>query len=178
MPGVVYYAAASLDGYIAESDDSIDWLTEYDSGEPDADPMDGYETFYKGVGAMVSGSVTYEWVLENASSWPYPGKPFWVMSSRELRTFEGEDIRFGGTFEEMIASAGDRKLWVVGGGGVASQFAEAGLLDEVRVTVVPVVLGAGKPLFERRLPGPPMRLAGVVPRASGMVELRYDRLSA
>jgi dihydrofolate reductase len=174
----VYYAAASLDGYIAESDDSIDWLTQYDSGEPDADPMDGYETFYDAVGAMVSGSVTYEWVLENASSWPYPGKPFWVMSSRELRTLEGEDIRFGGTFDEMIASAGDRKLWVVGGGGVASQFAEAGLLDEVRVTVVPVVLGAGKPLFERRLPGPPMRLAGVVPRASGMVELRYDRLAA
>ncbi len=178
MPGVVYYAAASLDGYIAESDDSIDWLTQYDGGEPDADPMDGYDAFYADVGALVSGSVTYEWVLENADSWPYPGKPFWVMSSRELSAPEGEDVRFGGTFEEMIASAGDRKLWVVGGGGIASQFAEAGLLDQVRVTVVPVVLGAGKPLFERRLPGPPMRLAGVVPRASGMVELRYDRLPA
>ena len=87
-------------------------------------------------------------------------------------------MRFNGSFEEMIASAGERQLWVVGGGGIASQFAEAGLLDQVRVTVVPVVLGAGKPLFERRLPGPPMRLAGVVPRASGMVELRYDRLPA
>ena len=178
MPGVVYYAAASLDGYIAESDDTIDWLTQYDGGEPDADPMDGYDAFYAEVGALVSGSVTYEWVLENADSWPYPGKPFWVMSSRELPAIEGEDIRFGGTFAEMIDSAGDGKLWVVGGGGVASQFAEAGLLDQVRVTVVPVVLGAGKPLFERRLPGPPMRLAGVVPRASGMVELRYDRLPA
>ena len=178
MPGVVYYAAATLDGYIAESDDSIDWLTQYDGGEEDADPMDGYDAFYEDVGALVSGSVTYEWVLENASSWPYPGKPFWVMSSRELSPPEGEDVRFGGTFAQMVESAGDRKLWVVGGGGVASQFAEAGLLDQVRVTVVPVVLGAGKPLFERRLPGPPMRLAGVVPRASGMVELRYERLPA
>ena len=83
-------------------------------------------------------------------------------------------MRFGGDFEEMIASAGDRKLWVVGGGGVASQFAEAGLLDEVWVTVVPVVLGAGKPLFDRRLRGGPMRLTGVLPRSSGMVELRYE----
>ncbi len=175
MPGVVYYAAASLDGYIAESDDSIDWLTQYDGGEPDADPMDGYDDFYAGVGALVSGSVTFEWILANADDWPYPGKPYWVLTSRELPGVERQDVRFNGSHEEMIASAGEGRLWVVGGGGIASQFAEAGLLDQVRVTVVPVVLGAGKPLFERRLPGPPMRLAGVVPRASGMVELRYDR---
>jgi dihydrofolate reductase len=179
MPSrVVYYAAATLDGYIADSEDNIDWLTQYDGGEPDADPMDGYDAFYEDVGALVSGSVTYEWILDNANEWPYPGKPYWVLTSRDLRRVEGQDVRFNGSHEEMIASAGDRKLWIVGGGGVASQFAEAGLLDQVRVTVVPVVLGAGKPLFERRLPGPPMRLAGVVPRASGMVELRYERLPA
>jgi dihydrofolate reductase len=176
---VVYYAAATLDGYIAESDDSIGWLMDYQGAEHAVPPVEGgYDEFYADVGAMVSGSVTYEWVLAHASDWPYRGKPFWVLSSRELAGVEGEDVRFGGTFEEMIASAGDRKLWVVGGGGVAAQFAEAGLLDEVWVTVVPVVLGAGKPLFDRRLPGPPMRLAGVLPRANGMVELRYDRLPA
>ena len=54
-------------------------------------------------------------------------------------------------FERMSESAGEADLWVVGGGNVASQFADAGLLDEVRVTVVPVVLGAGKPLFDRRV---------------------------
>jgi dihydrofolate reductase len=180
MPGVVYYAAASLDGYIAESDDSIDWLTGYEGAEPAPGVTTvpgGYDEFYEDVGAMVSGSVTYEWVLENASSWPYSGKPFWVMSSRELRTLEGEDIRFGGTFEEMIASAGERKLWIVGGGGIASQFAEAGLLDEIWVTVVPVALASGKQLFDGRLQGT-LRLAGVLPRANGMVELRYDRLPA
>ena len=74
----------------------------------------------------------------------------------------------------MIESAGDRNLWVVGGGNVASQFADEGLLDEVIATVVPVVLGTGKPLFDRRLPDGPMRLAGTRTFDTGMVELRYD----
>jgi dihydrofolate reductase len=184
MPSV-YYTAVSLDGFIAESDDTLDWLTEY---EPVAPPVgfepvgpefpDSYEEFYADIGALVSGSVTYEWVLAHTSEWPYPGKPYWVLTSRDLAPLEGQDIRFNGSFEEMLASAGDKKLWVVGGGGVASQFAEAGLLDEVIVTVVPVALGAGKPLFDRRLPGGPMQLTGVLPRASGMVELRYARLPA
>jgi dihydrofolate reductase len=178
----VYYCATSLDGYIAESDDTIDWLTGYQPAPlgPDVEPVGGpfpeeYAEFYEGIGAMVSGSVTYEWILEYGGEWPYPGKPYWVLSSRDLPVPEGRDVRMGGTFEEMIESAGDRKLWIVGGGGVASQFAEAGLLDEVWVTVVPVVLGAGKPLFDRRLPGGPMRLMAALPRSSGMVELRYSR---
>ena len=87
---------------------------------------------------------------------------------------EGQDVRFNGSFEEMIESAGDRKLWIVGGASVASQFADAGLLDEVIATVVPVVLGAGKPLFERPLPGPPLRVTGSLPRPNGMVELRFE----
>jgi dihydrofolate reductase len=77
-------------------------------------------------------------------------------------------------YDEMVGSASEGDLWVVGSGNVASQFADEGLLDEVRVTVVPVVLAKGKPLFERRLAGGPMRLAGVVPRDNGMVELRYE----
>ncbi len=74
----------------------------------------------------------------------------------------------------MIAAAGERNLWVVGGGNVASQFADQGLLDELLVTVVPVVLGEGKPLFDRRLPGGPMQLTGTTAFDSGMVELRYE----
>ena len=89
-------------------------------------------------------------------------------------------IRYAGVpdlYEEMTASAGVRDLWVVGGGNLASQFADAGLLDEVIVTVVPVVLGEGKPLFDRRPPFGPMQLTRVVPRDSGMVELAYEIVS-
>ena len=181
MSRVVYYAAATLDGYIAAPDDTIDWLTSYE-GRPlgeDVEPAaGGYDEFYERVGALVMGSVTYEWILEHAS-WPYAGKRAWVMSSRDLPALEGEDVRVvSGSvtelFDEMAASAGDRVLWVVGGGNVASQFADAGLLNEVIVTVVPVVIGEGKPLLERPIASAPMRLTGALPRSNGMVELRYE----
>ena len=77
-------------------------------------------------------------------------------------------------YEEMVTAAGERNLWIVGGGNVASQFADEGLLDEVLVTVVPVVLGEGKPLFDRRLPGGAMQLIGTRAFDTGMVELRYE----
>jgi dihydrofolate reductase len=189
----VYYCAISLDGYLAEADDSLDWLLNYEgtfehqAAEPG--PMSeggGYERFYAGVRALVSGSVTYEWILDHldvagGGEWPYRGKPCWVLSSRDLRVPEGEgvDVRIvnasvGELYGEMAAAADDGVLWVVGGGGVASQFADEGLLDEVHVTVVPVALGAGKPLFERRLPGGGMQLTGTRTFKNGMVELRYE----
>jgi dihydrofolate reductase len=155
-----YYAAATLDGYIADADDRIEWLTGYrgnyegEDAEPRAMEEGGsYERFYAEVGALVSGSVTYEFILDHISgggSWPYAGKPCWVLSSRDLPVPEGDgvdvrvvDAKVADLYEEMVAAAGARNLWIVGGGKVASQFADAGLLDEVLVTVVPVVLGEG-----------------------------------
>jgi dihydrofolate reductase len=184
---VQYYCAATLDGYIAEVDDTIEWLTGYEAVPPGEDVSTvegGYDDFYADVGALVSGSVTYEFILgelERGSEWPYAGKPCWVLSSRELPLPDGDgiDVRIRDApvsrlFDDMLTSAGGGNLWVVGGGNVASQFADEGLLDEVLVTVVPVVLGDGKPLFNRPLAGDPMRLVGVSPRSSGMVELRYE----
>jgi dihydrofolate reductase len=192
MATTVYYCAASLDGYIAEADDSLDWLTGYqgsfddEAAAPNPTGEGGaYEEFYGGVQALVMGSATYEWLLDHldlagGGEWPYRGKPCWVLSSRRLRPPEGEgvdvrvaDASVGELYGEMAAAAGDGVLWVVGGGGVASQFAGEGRLDEVHLTVVPVVLGAGKPLFERRLPGGAMQLTGTRPFRNGMVELRY-----
>lgn len=169
MSRTQYYCAASLDGYIAETDDTLGWLIGYEGtfggegAEPGPmTPGGAYERFYAGVGALVSGSVTYEFVVDHMSAdseWPYAGKPYWVLSSRDVPVPEGDavDVRVADApvtdlYEEMIGAAGGGNLWVVGGGNVASQFADAGLLDEVLLTVVPVVLGAGKPLFDRRLP--------------------------
>ena len=145
----------------------------------------GYERFYEDVGALVSGSATYEFVLgqhdEGGVEWPYRDKPYWVLTSRDLPLVQGDgvDIRpVNGTARELlddiVRSAKDKNVWVVGGGNVASQFADERLLDEVIVTVVPVVLGNGKPLFDRRLPRGPMALTRVQPFANGMVELVYD----
>jgi dihydrofolate reductase len=119
-------------------------------------------------------------MYERSGKWAYAGKPWWVFSSRELAVPDGDgiDVRIvdgcvTDVFDELLASAGEHVLWVVGGGNVASQFADEGLLDEVHVTVTPAVIGTGKPLFDRRLPGGPLRLTGVLPRENGMVELRY-----
>ena len=81
---VQYYCAASLDGYIAEVDDTLDWLTGYTGVPPgqDLSPVEGgYDDFYADVGALVSGSVTYEFILgelERGTKWPYAGKPCWA----------------------------------------------------------------------------------------------------
>jgi dihydrofolate reductase len=186
-----YYCAASLDGYIAEADDSLGWLLNYEGSfegggvEPSPRGEGGaYEQFYEGVGALISGATTYEFVLDHLGEdgeWPYEGKPCWVLSSRDLPVPKGEavDVRIVNEkvtdlYDQMITAAGERNLWVVGGGNVASQFADEGLLDELLVTVVPVVLGTGKPLFDRRLPGGPMQLMGTRTFDTGMVELRYE----
>ena len=183
MSKAQYYCAASLDGFIANPDDTLDWLTGYQGSFSGAnvEPMAGsYERFYAGIGALIMGSATYEFVLALAE-WPYTDKPTWVLSSRQLPApaHKGADVRIVNAavpelHAELVAAAGERNLWVVGGGNVASQFADEGLLDEVLVTVVPVVLGHGKPLFDRRVPGGPMQLTGTRSFDTGMVELRYE----
>ncbi len=191
MATTIYYGASSLDGYLADAEDNLDWLLgyegTYDGTDANADPMGeggSYEPFYAGVRALVMGSATYEWILDHldvagGGKWPYQGKPCWVLSSRQLPLPEGDgvDVRVanapvGELYPEMAAAAGDGTLWIVGGGDVASQFADQDLLDEVHLTVVPVVLGSGKPIFERPLPGA-LQLSATRAFRNGMVELRY-----
>lgn len=187
-----YYVAQSLDGYIAEVDGNLDWLTSYDGdasdGVPQATDGDGgpsqatdgaYDRFFAQVGVLAMGSTTYEWILAEVDSWPYEGTPCWVFTSRELAVPEGADVRFADgpvapVHEEMRAEAGERNVWVVGGGNLASQFATEGLLDELIVTVVPVVLGDGLPTFAQRLGDQPLRRSGTHPFKNGMTELRYE----
>ena len=175
-----YYTATSLDGFIATEDDSIDWL--FPLGDIDDT---GYPAFIAGVGALAMGSSTYEWMLRHAetvaaetgSPWPYE-QPAWVFSSRTLPAIPGADLRFVSgdvrpVHAAMRAAAGDRNIWIVGGGDLAGQFHDAGLLDEIIVQVGSVTLGAGKPLFPRRLTQPPLQLIAVRQMGSGFAELRY-----
>src|SRR5204863_9960018 len=103
MSKTQYYCAASLDGYIAEVDDSLGWLFNYEGSfegfgvEPGARGEGGaYERFYEGVGALISGATTYEFVLDHLAEdgeWPYKGKPCWVLSSRDLPVPQGRGRR-------------------------------------------------------------------------------------
>jgi dihydrofolate reductase len=176
-----YFCAATLDGFIADDNDEIAWLQGFESGYegPGEKVHDAINSYIEGVGALVMGSSTYEYILGH--DWPYGKRPTWVLTSRELAAVEGADIRFhngpvADLHPEMLAAAGDRDLWVVGGGPIASDLADAGLLDELLLTVVPVVLGSGKPLFIRPIPSG-MTLLGIRTFANGMVELRFSLAS-
>jgi dihydrofolate reductase len=148
-----YYTAATLDGFIADPDNSLEWLFKVKRDEHG--PMN-YEDFIAEVGAIAMGSTTYEWIIDHESArWPYD-LPSWVFTHRELTVVPNTQVGFvsgdvAPVHEEMVRAAGRKNVWIVGGGDLAGQFAEAGLLDEVIVTIAPVTLGAGAPLLPRRL---------------------------
>ena len=150
----LYYTATTLDGHIADEHDSLDWLFVQDI---DQEALGGYNRFIAGVGAMVMGSTTYLWLRDHlqhtGEAWSYD-IPCWVFTHQDLAPL-GEGIRVvSGSVEdrhaEIAESAGDRDVWVVGGGDLVGQFADAGRLDQVMVSIAPVTLGAGRPLFPRR----------------------------
>jgi dihydrofolate reductase len=175
-----YYAAASLDGFIATPDHALDWLFQFGDVEDTS-----YPAFIREVGALAMGSATYEWILrhqvqpdsDRPGPWPYE-QPAWVFSSRSLPPVPGADIRFVSgdvrpVHRDMVAAAGGGNVWIVGGGELAGQFCEHGLLDELIVQVAPVTLGTGKPLLPRRIVTPPLRLMSST--VYGLfVELRYE----
>ena len=155
-----YYTATTLDGFIADPDHSLEWLFTRDQ---DREGLLNYGDFIGGVGALAMGSSTYEWVLDHEFAgkdpadwkWPYD-IPCRVFTSRELRVVPGAQIQFvsgdvAPVHAEMVAAAAGRNVWIVGGGDLVGQFADAGLLDEVIVYVAPVTLGAGAPLLARRV---------------------------
>jgi len=181
MSKTQYYTATSLDGFIATEEDSLEWLF----------PLAGigessFPAFIAEVGALAMGSVTYEWMVRNAekvaaetgSAWPYT-QPAWIFSNRLLPGIDGADIRFvKGDVRQvhlaMRAAAGRKNIWLVGGGDLAGQFYDAGLLDELIIQIGSATLGQGKPLFPRRVLSPHLRLVSVRQVGSGMAELRYE----
>lgn len=176
-----YFTAASLDGFIATEDDSLDWLF------PLGDVNDtSYPEFIAQVGALAMGSATYEWILRHAetvaaetgSTWPYT-QPTWVFSNRSLPAIPGASLSFvqgdvRPVHAAMRAAAGGKNIWVVGGGDLAGQFYDAGLLNEIIVQVCSVTLGKGKPLFPLRLTSPPLTLLSVRQIGAGFAELCYQ----
>lgn len=175
-----YYTAASLDGFIATEDDSIEWLFPLGSVNDTS-----YPDFIADVGALAMGSTTYEWMLRNSkqviaetgSPWPYT-RPAWIFSSRKLPAVDGADIRFvkgdvRPMHAEMREVAGGKNIWIVGGGDLAGQFFDAGLLGELTIHLASVTLGKGKPLFPRYVATPPLQLLSARQIGTEFVELHY-----
>lgn len=169
MARIVYYVAASLDGFIADSAGGVGWLG-------DGDPADyGYTEFYGGVEAVVMGRRTYDQVL-SFGDWPYPGKPAYVFTQSPPAAGPPE-VRFvGGSavdFYRGIAEGHRGTMWLVGGADLADQFRQAGLIDEYQVFVIPIILGQGVPLFGGQGPPTLLELESARPHAGSVVQLQY-----
>jgi dihydrofolate reductase len=176
-----YNTAVSIDGFIADQHNSLDWLFEVP-----ADGRQTFDAFMADVGPMALGSTTYEWVLEHEKVLDHPEKwrqwyadrPAWVFTTRDLPTVPGADIRFvrgdvRPVHAAMVEAAGGRNIWLVGGGELVGTFADHGLLDEIILGVAPVTLGGGAPVLPRRLTGSALTLTSVAAVGGAFAELRY-----
>ncbi len=149
-----YCTASTLDGFLADDDDSLDWLL---SQPIDEDGPMNMTAYMAGVGAIVMGYTTYQWVVDRVEAgdepWYYADYPVFVFTHRELAAIHpGVHFVAGAPAElraTMEAAAGEKSVWVVGGGDLAAQFAEAGMLDEVMISYAPATVGSGRPLFPR-----------------------------
>ena len=180
-PKTQYYTATSIDGFIADADNSLDWLFEADKAGDHP-----FAEFFSHVGAFAMGATTYEWILAHEGmlgeplKWKntYGGTPAWVFTHRRLEPIPGANLTFvqgdvRPVHAAMTARAGGKNLWLVGGGELTGAFADAGLLDEIILGVAPVTLGAGAPLLPRRLTS--SRLSLVEVRQAGQfAQLRYQ----
>ena len=149
----VYVTATSLDGFIATEEHSLDWLL---SRRLDDDSPWSHDRFMAGVGSLVMGRSTFDWIerhrAQSGDPWFYE-QPTFVLTHRELVAPEGADVRatcadVTEVHRELVEAADGAGVWVVGGGGVAADLAAAGLLDEVVVSIAPVTLGSGAPLLD------------------------------
>lgn len=172
----IYFAASSLDGFIADKHNSLDWLFQF--GEPKGNYI---ENFLNTVGALAMGSTTYQWMCDHLpefgdGSWPYK-IPAFVFTSRKLAPYPNADIRFvngdvGPVHEQMVQEAKGKNIWIVGGGELVGKFYDADLLDELIIQFVSVTLGEGAPLLPRKLRRT-LKLESVRRLDQEFVELRY-----
>jgi dihydrofolate reductase len=149
---VVYFAAVSLDGFIAADDGGVDWLSGLGEGDG------GYDRFFAGVGSLVLGRTTFDQVL--GWGWPYGEKPAAVLTSSPLPE-DAPASAFAaspsGDLTALVArlrESAPGAVWIVGGGRTANAFLQAGLLEEVELGVMPILLGSGIPLFPPEGGGP------------------------
>ncbi|WP_026554865.1 dihydrofolate reductase family protein [Arthrobacter sp. 35W] len=175
-----YFVASSLDGFIAEPDGGLDWLMAFNGVEGQEE---SYASFMAGIGAIVMGAETYRFLLNEQAAgaldeWPYPGLPTWVVTHAQLPAFEDADITFTSgdiapVHAAALAAAGGANVWMVGGGSLAAQFHQAGLLDELVLTLIPVALGSGRQLLPVSGTTPAWTLLRSKVLGAGAVELTY-----
>jgi dihydrofolate reductase len=172
---------SSLDGFIAKKDNSVSWLDSpgsvYEAGVSISE--EEAATFLKAVDCYVLGSRTYEHALE--LGWPYSDTPTIVVTGREWPAVRKSVEFYSGDLQTLVdvkLTPRYRNIWLVGGAMLCQRFLELGLVDEIRLTVAPVLLGEGLRLFDGSLPEERWNLKSVVAYKNGFVELTYSALTS
>ncbi|MGM0588942.1 MAG: dihydrofolate reductase family protein [Bacteroidota bacterium] len=175
-----YFTATSIDGYIADEDHSLDWLFQFQQMDS---MQEETRQFMEQIGAAAMGASTYQWLIEHEDLLAYPEKwpydfPVWVFSNRSLPTVNGVDLTFARgdiipPHAQMVKAAKGKNIWLIGGGELVGQFHDKGLLDEIILSVAPVMLGSGAPLLPRDITAPPLELMEAKTHGDTYVTLRY-----
>ena len=165
------FIASSLDGFIAGPNDELDWLDGPGGAE------DTFTPFFASIGAMLMGRRTYDVVDAMGGSWPYGETPVLVATHRPLASKRDSVTPASGTINEMVDEAkrlaGDKDVYLDGGNLIRSDL-EAGVIDAITVTVIPMILGTGRPLFAGASRRHPLDLVSARPIGGGLVELQYQ----
>lgn len=175
---ITLHAVSSLDGFIARRDNSVSWLDgkggTYEGGVSISE--EEAAAFVKTIDCYVLGSRTYEHALE--LGWPYGDTPTIVVTSRELPAGKERVEYYSGDLETLVATKLPprfRNIWLVGGAMLFQRFLELGLVDEIRLTIAPVLLSDGLRLFSGLPKEQRWDLKNVLPYRNGFVELTYGR---
>jgi dihydrofolate reductase len=169
VPEIRGFIAATLDGYIADTDGGIEWLNEF--GDSDY----GYEDFVAEVDTVVIGRKTFDQVTEMAG-WPYEGKRAVLVTNREVEALpEGVEAWAGEVSElvEVLREKAEGDVWVIGGSSLQKQFLEANGLDRIEVFIVPLLLGDGIPLWPKSEIPHRLEIESATALEAGMLRLEY-----
>ena len=174
MRDLVLYIATSIDGYIAKPDGGIDWLHNPSFEIPNEDY--GYTDFYESIDATLMGNKTYQQVLGFDVPFPYPDKKNYVFS-RNSELEEDENVKYIrediATFTKNLKSKQGKNIWLVGGAQINSVLLQAGLIDKIILTLIPVTIGDGIPLFQKNDVETSFELVDTHSYTSGLVQLVY-----
>ncbi len=177
---ITVHMVSSLDGYIARKDNSISWFEAADSYEKGVTTPDAVE-FLKTIDCYLMGSRTYELALELSESygWAYGDKPTVVLTNRLLPNNRPNIEFYSGDLIKLVNEnlrVKYRNVWLVGGASLANDFIRSNLVNEIRKTILPVILGDGTPFFESAIQEQKLHLKNVTAYKDGIVELVYEIL--
>lgn len=172
MARILGYIASSLDGFIADEQDSLDWLFKYDDmdlGEHD------YRNFVKSIRTVVMGRATYDWLVSADAPWAYDDQRAIVVTSRPIENLKGR-VETRSDIDSLVVelrNLNDGNVWMLGGGQLQMAFLERGALDELEIFVMPELLGGGTPLFPATGFQASPELISAKPLSKGCVRLHY-----